>query len=115
MIEGLKIRVRSDELKLHCAARAKYHETRANEKEAKLPELRRSLETIRETTSPQGVSNMFKGSYHIDTSDPVEDLEHDIRDHRNKSLVFTFFAEHFFDDDYCLKEDDLVRLEILKR
>ena len=114
MIEGLKLKVTSAELKTHCSSRSSYHSTRANEKADKLPEIRKSLETIRGSAATT-MSMMSKGGYHLDPDDPVKDLERDIEDHRNKSLVFGFFAEHLFDEDYTLREDDLVRLEILKR
>ena len=118
MIEGLKLLVRSVELKTHCELRSEYHRKRADEKEAQLPKLRESLEVLRGSGLPAtSYSNMNKGSqaYHLDPDDPIKDLEKDIQDHRNKSLVFEFFAGHLFDDDYTLKEDDLQRLELLKR
>lgn len=113
MIEGLKIRMSSSELKSHCQARANYHATRAQEKAEHLPEIKKSLESIRGHASPTNVANMVKSGYHL-ADDPVKELERDITEHQNKSLVFTFFSEHLFDEDYTLKEDDLIRLEILK-
>lgn len=60
-------------------------------------------------------SLMNKGGYHTDNNDPVGDLEADIKDHRNKSLVFAFFSTHLYEEDYNLDESALIRLEILKR
>lgn len=117
MITGFKLRVTSKELREHCQGRSVYHSTRAEEKESKLPGLKEAMNTLEAVgTSPQKLSNMGgKSSYHMDSEDPVDALEKDIRDHRNKSLVFRFFGDHLFDEDYTLDENDLNRLEILKR
>jgi hypothetical protein len=117
MIEGFKLKVTSAELKIHCSERAVYHRKRADDKEAQLPELKRSIESLEKigAATASSVSNMNKGGYAMDRQDPVEALESDIKDHRNKALVFGWFAEHLFEEDYTLKEDDLFRLEILKR
>lgn len=117
MIEGLKIKVTSTELQNHCMERASYHTRRADEKAATLPDLKRAMETVKGHASPTNMANMSKtnSSYHLDADDPVRDLERDITDHRNKALVFKFFAEHFFQEDYTLREEDLIRLEIVKR
>lgn len=115
MIEGLKLKVDCRELMDHCIRRSEYHTQRANEKEGKLPELKKSLEVIKGNTIANSISNMGKGGYHMDPDDPIKDLERDIQEHRNKALVFKFFSEHIFPEDYTLKEEDLIRLEIIKR
>jgi len=119
MIEGLKIRLEPDELRAHCLSRAKYHTERADQKEKELPALRDALEKIKGGggKAAESLARMSgkSGAYNLDTESPVEDLENDIRDHRNKNLVFLFYADHFIPEDYVLMEADLVRLEILKR
>ena len=116
MIEGLKVRVTCAELKAHCQERAKYHEERAVQKEAELPALKEILDSIKAGKSPESLARMQgKGSYNFNADDPVKDLETDIRDHRNKVLVFRWIGEHLFPEDYTLKDEDLFRLEILKR
>jgi len=118
MISGLKLKVTSKELRQHCLDRAGYHARRGNEKEAELPSLKEAVDRIKGAgggLTPDSLARMSKGGYHLDPDSPVESLENDIRDHRNKSLVFCFFAEHLFDEDYTLEESDLVRLEVLKR
>ncbi len=115
MINGLKLKVTSKELVDHCMKRAAYHTKRAGEKEAELPKLREALDCVKgQGRLPDSVSHMNKGGYRLDPDDPVQRLEGDITDHRNKSMVFTFFASHLFDEDYTLEENDLRRLEILK-
>ena len=59
--------------------------------------------------------SISKSAYHMDPVEPVKDLERDIQDHRAKASSFLFFAEHLFDEDYILREEDLARLEIIKR
>jgi len=118
MIEGLKIRITSEELQKHCQERSKYHTDRAAQKQGELPGLKEALDKIKASgmKAAESMASMGgKGSYHLDTSDPIEDLEKDIRDHQNKAIVFSFFAGHLFDEVYVLQEADLTRLEILKR
>lgn len=119
MIEGLKIKVTAAELQQHCQDRATYHAGRADSKEAELPSLREALEKIKATggRAADTLARMSGKSEtcHLDPDDPLGALENDIRDHRNKALVFGFFASHLFDEDYVLQEVDLIRLEILKR
>lgn len=114
MIDGLKLKITVSELREHCIQRASYHRKRGDEKERELPNLREALGKLKQQgLNPPTMSYMNKGGIH--ENDPIEDLEREIRDHRNRALVFQFFAGHLFDDDYTLKEDDLVRLEILKK
>ena len=118
MIEGFKLKVTCAELRKHLVGRAAYHRQRATEKEGELPNLRTALDNIKRqgvTVVTESIASMGKGGYNLDTEDPIKKLEQDIQDHRNKSLVFFFFSEHLFDEDYTLVESDLVRLEILKR
>jgi hypothetical protein len=115
MIDGFKIKITSSELKKHCQEKSAYHSKRAEEKNQELPTIKDALEKIKTIGPAQSVSHMNKGSYHLDPGDAVEQLETDIRDHHNKSLVFAFFAEHLFDEDYVLDETALIRLEIIKR
>lgn len=120
MIEGFKLRVTATELRDHCTSRADYHEGRADQKEGELPGLKEALAKVEAVTganiSLPDLAHMTKSraTYAMDVDQPVEQLERDIRDHRNKSLVFRFFASHLFDEDYTLSESDLTRLEILK-
>jgi hypothetical protein len=117
MIKGLRLRVTCAELKEHCLARSGYHAKRAVEKELTLPELKAALEAVKGQKHMEmaaAMSVMNKGGYRLNTESPVEDLEADIVNHRNKALVFQFFASHLFDADYDLEESDLQRLEILK-
>ncbi len=119
MIEGLKIRVTSEELEKHCQQRAMYHADRASQKEKELPGLKEALAKVEAVTgqniAPADLARMSKGGYAMNVDQPVDQLESDIKDHRNKALVFAFFAEHLFAEDYTLQEADLIRLEILKR
>lgn len=113
MIDGFRLKFTSKELASHLTDRAKYHRRRAAEKGDQLPKLKEAMEHIKGSGAATSVANMSKGGYHVE--DPVADLERDIRNHENKVLVFDLFAGHLFDEDYDLKEEDLVRLEILKR
>lgn len=116
MIEGFKIRVSSEELKSHCEARAIYHRERAEHKEQELPALKEAFEKIKAGggKAADTLARMSKGGYHSDPQDAVDGLETDIRNHRNKSLVFDFYSKHLIPEDYQLSKADLVELEILK-
>lgn len=114
MIEGFKLKISSNELREHCDGRAQYHTDRATEYTRELPKVRESMEALQKYGLATTITQMHgkSGSYDID---PVEDMEKKIQDHGNRSLVFNFFAHHLFDEDYNLKEEDLIRLEVLKR
>lgn len=116
MIEGLKFKMSNSELVLHLTARSKYHQQRADEKEAELPGLKETLDRLvpaRQAASLQ-MMNKSRSTYGFDPDDPIEQLSTDIRNHRNSSLAFEFMASHLLDDDYTLTEADLKRLEILR-
>lgn len=117
MIEGLKLRVTSAEIRKHCLERAEYHTKRAGDKEVELPAIKDAFDKIKAggTTAVQVLAHMNKSGYHSDPTDVIDSLEKDIKDHRNKTLVFKFFGEHLFDEDYTLMETDLQRLEIVAR
>ena len=112
MIEGFRLKITSAELKKHCTERGAYHRDRALEYQKEMPKIRESIEALQSHGLATSVARMSKGSFE---TDPIEDMENKIRDHGNKALVFQFFADHLFDEDYNLKEEDLIRLEVLKR
>jgi hypothetical protein len=115
-VEGLKFKVSRQELASHLKSRSAYHRDRAAEKESSLPELKKTLESMH---GNRAMANMMpsvsRSAYHMDPVEPVKDLERDIQDHRAKASLFLFFAEHLFEEDYVLREEDLARLEIIKR
>lgn len=116
MISGLRLRVTSAELKLHCQFRAQYHKARAEEKRDQLSKMRPLVEALK--TDPLAAvqfSNIQKNNYRANPEDTLDALEEDIREHHNKYLLFVFYSEHLFEEDYDLKDDDLIRLEMLKR
>lgn len=117
LVEGLKLIVTNDELRNHCKGRAAYHRSRASEKELELPKLREVMASLKGQGHQLAtvVLTMYKCGYNLDAERPVEKLEADIRDHRNKALVFDWFADHLLAADYILDEGALTRLEILKR
>lgn len=121
MIEGLKLRIPSEELAAHCKERSAYHKRRGEQKTAELPALRDAMDRVKTAgrqaleNLPSSVPHMNKGGYAVEHEDPVKALETDIRMHQNSALVFAYFAEHFFPEVYVLGEADLQRLEILKR
>lgn len=114
MIKGLRLRISSLELQEGMRERAKYHDQRAQTKSGDLPELRKIMESMKHSPAT-AVSNMSKGNYQMDNSNPVEALEADIRGHHQKAIAFRYMADHLFDEDYDLDENDLIRLEILRR
>jgi len=117
-IEGLKIRMASEELKNHLMERSAYHRDKAVQKEKELPALKDALEKLKTSgIAPESLARMSgkSGTYQLSPEETIKDLENDIRDHYNKSLVFEFFANHLFDQPYVLQENDLIRMEVLKR
>lgn len=119
-VKGLRYQFTSEQLRQHMVDRAAHHESRATAKEEALPELRSAVEIVKKagTTAAASIAAMSKFSnsnYHFDAGDQVEQLETDIKDHRNKALVFRELSQHLFvGATYDLDENDLRRLEILK-
>ncbi len=116
IIKGLLFHYSTDELAKQMRERASYHDDRAITKEGALPELRKAVETVKASADAATVARMSKTSnaYHFD-GDQVADLENDIRDHRNKALVFRTLADHLVPNaTYELDESALRRLEIVK-
>ncbi len=119
-VKGLRYQFSTDQLRTHMVERAKHHEGRASTKETALPELRAAVDIVKKAgnTAAASIAAMSKFSssnYHFDPGDQVEQLENDIKDHRNKALVFRELSIHLFADaNYDLDEADLRRLEILK-
>jgi len=118
IVHGLLFHYSTAELAEQMRGRADYHDERAKQKEAALPELKSAVETVKANAEAaiNDVTKMSKFSnYHFDAGDQVEALENDIRDHKNKALVFRTLAAHLVPDaTYELDEGSLRRLEILK-
>jgi hypothetical protein len=113
MIDGFRLKITSAELRNHCTERSSYHRCRAADIQKELPKFRESLDALKAQGTAVNISHMNKGGLY--ETDPVDEMEIKVREHSNKALVFTFFADHLFQEDYNLKEEDLVRLEVLKR
>ena len=116
IVKGLLFHYTTKELSTMMNARADYHDQRANTKESTLPDLRKALETVKANTPANDVAQMtkFLGNDRFNSKQD-EALENEIRDHRNKALVFRTLAKHLVPDaTYELYEDDLRRLEIVK-
>jgi hypothetical protein len=99
MIEGLKIKVSSAELKSHIETRAAYHQERAVWYEGQVVNLRSG------GVRPEAVSN-----------DPASSLERSAKDHKEKAALFSFMADHIIpNEEYILSENDLSRIELVSR
>ncbi len=120
MIQGLKFKFTSSELKQHMVDRALHHTGRADAKAAELPALREVAEKLKagKTEAPTEAAGkmsnaMFGGAGDVESA--IDTIEREVREHRNKAVAFRLFAEHLFAEDYDLGEADLVRLELLGR
>ena len=97
---GLVVEVKNTEIGQHCAERSKYHTERADHKEAELPKLQAALDALKGSSNAAvqaTISSMNKGGYNLNTENPIEQLENDIRIHRNKALTFKYLGEHLLD------------------
>ena len=118
IVKGLLFHYSTEELAQLMNARADYHDDRANTKEGALPELKKAMETVKANTAAVSnvamMSKLNNSPYHFDAN-AAEGLENDIRDHRNKALVFRTLSKHLVANaTYELAEEALRRLEILK-
>lgn len=117
IVKGLRFHYTTQQLNDHMVARAAHHDQRAEQKASALPELRKAVDTVRSAAEATTVAQMskFTNSYHFDAGDQVSQLETDIKEHRNKALVFRALAQHLVSNaTYDLDENDLRRLEIVK-
>lgn len=98
-ITGVKVHIKSDELRAHLKARAEAHRSRCNafEKSAK--------DLLAEAADEERAG---KGS-----GGPVAGLNSSADQHRKKALYFEFLAGHLVADaQYELTEQDMINLEI---
>lgn len=99
MIEGMKIRIDSEELQKHLEERATFHKAKADWYQQQRDALLAGGERA------QGVTN-----------DPVSSLEASARQHAERAGFFSFLADHVvLDEMYQLPESDLTRLELVSR
>ena len=96
-----------EELREHLVARAAYHKAKAEEKQAALPELEKSLEVVSKHKNNSVMNS--KSRYAFDADDPIEKLEEDIRDHSAKAHRFSLFAKHLPNEKYELTISQLKR------
>lgn len=114
-VEGLRFRVKAEELRTHCAAKALYHSERAADKLKAMPELLKSMEVINESIVAKQSAARFsnKSSYAFDSESPAEELDKDIKKHQAKTAMFQWYAEHIFDGEYSLVAAELATLELV--
>jgi hypothetical protein len=99
MIEGLKIQIGSQELKMHILGRAAHHREKTEWYAKQINSLKQGH------VSQTGASN-----------DPIASLEQSRKSHNNAATFFKFLAHHLVGDEiYQLSENDLTRIEILDR
>lgn len=114
LVEGLKFKITSEELAKLMKERADYHEKRAAHKSDELPRLKASLETLTSAPAITSVSNKMSG-YNTNPADVIEQVETDIKNHKNKSQSLRFLADHVVPKtSYILTENDLRSLEVIK-
>lgn len=120
IVKGLRYHYTTEQLRDHMQKRADYHESRASQKEGALPELKSAVETVKAAgrgaaTHVAAMSKFSNSNYNFDAGDQVDALENDIKDHRNKALVFRTLSDHLVPNaTYDLEETELRRLEIVK-
>jgi len=87
-----------EELKAHILKRADDHTEKARRYERDVTALRNA-----------GVENEPRAT----SVDPIRQLDHKIKEHKDKAAFFRFMAKHLVDGEiYRLSESDLSRLEI---
>src|ERR1700704_3567383 len=96
MIDGLKIELKSDELKTTIQSRADHHKAKVKFYEEQVVALQE-----------QGVSQA-----HI-TNDPITGLKNSAQEHRKQYAFFSFVADHIIPNEiYRIDEYGLTRLEL---
>ena len=99
MIEGLKFRITSKELRARLATRVKYHEDKAKAYD-------------RQVKALKGSPNAGTGH----SSDPTSDLLYAIKEHSAKADRLAFLRDHVVPDEiYELSAQDQIVAELLER
>ena len=97
MIDGIKIQLKSEELKQHLLDKVKYHQNKNSFYEDQVNALKSG-----------GIKSEAV------TNDPVSSLEQSAKKHKGKAEYFQFLADHLVADEiYQLSENDLTKLEII--
>lgn len=113
-IEGFKLYFDTKDLKAMLLKRAEYHASRAATKEAELPKLRASLQTVRELPEELEVAAKFATSSYNNQDNLAKDLEGQIRDHKRKTVAFRFYAQHLAaEGTYVLGAEEVARYELI--
>jgi hypothetical protein len=127
LIEGVKIDVKSDEMKDVLAKRAEYHKTRASWYESQLKSLREAQGAIaakivedagdeEDEEMAANLSNAYGKGSNFRGDSPIDQLASKVKAHRARQAYFRFMSEHVIPGKtYRLKEDDLTRLELLSQ
>lgn len=103
MIQGLQIQLSSKELKEQLQERAKFHSEKSTFYQQQCKDFAAASEKL-----PEEMQNT--------SNSPIRTMEDKVRDHQNRSSIFSFMAEHIVPDEtYQLTENDLTRLEIIAR
>ncbi len=102
MIEGLKVRISSQDLRDLLSVRVMHHTERA-------AFYRESMERFVAGTQGDAMPQMTGGN-------PIDGMRTKEGEHTNLAAQFKFIHDHIVTDDfYQLSDDDLFKLEILKR
>lgn len=102
MIEGIKIVVKSEELKKMFQDKVRVHQ-------GKLDFYKKQLETMVAANETQ--DNNIQNSY-----DPGSNFKGKIAEHTNKLVYYKFMMEHIIpNEEYLLSETDLLKLEVVER
>jgi hypothetical protein len=123
-IEGVKIDVKSDEMKTALTDRATHHKQRAAMYREQADTLRAQIgatvekikqEVDDEDDAASKIGAAYGSSYRTEEN-PLTILQNKARKHRERHAFFSFMAEHVIAGaTYRLKEEDLARLELLSR
>jgi hypothetical protein len=114
-IKGFDLHVTSEELSRLLKGRAEYHQRRAKDKEAELPNLRNLLERLKANPEDRMALTMIKSSaYNMREADPIGALEKDIRNHKTRAVKFDFYANHLAPGAvYMLSSNEAASLELV--
>lgn len=115
MINGFKLKIEASELRNLLVERVNYHRARAEQKQSELPQLKDAWERLKiNNTENNNKFNNSTTAYHL-SEDPTEQLEQDIKNHKQKANTFEFFANHLFmEETYTLDDGELRKLEIVR-
>jgi hypothetical protein len=118
MIEGIKVRLTTEQFAALLGERASHHIQRAEEKTADLPEVKKAAEFLKNpnSLSHNAINSAAVSKYNMSGGDPVAVLAIDIERHQQSAKNMQFLQKHLVPNEtYQLGTGELYECDIMRQ